>query len=208
MGRAGLALLVAVLALAHGLGAPRLPRRPLTAVRPDLRICSFNIQVFGQTKMATPGVAPVLVDIIRRYDVVFVQEIRDSTGQAILDLWAQVNASQPAAEQFALVVSARLGRTSSKEQYAYFYKPALVRLVATYQYPEAADLFERPPFSAHLQLGATTFGIVGALASQPCGTRAAHSRPHRLSCVSGRRCGRNEQPQLGAMLSCASHRVR
>lgn len=112
--------------------------------------------------MASPGVAPVLVDIIRRYDFVLVQEIRDATGQAILDLQALVNNSLPVDQQYSLILSARLGRTSSKEQYGYFYKPSLFRVLASYQYPEVDNLFERPPFALHLQSGSTTFGVIGA----------------------------------------------
>ena len=111
--------------------------------------------------MSTPGVAPVLVDIIRRYDFVFIQEIRDSTGQAILDLWSMVNTSLAASQQYSLILSDRLGRTASKEQYAYFYKPSLVQILSSYQYPEAADQFERPPFSVRIRFGSLMFGVIG-----------------------------------------------
>lgn len=113
--------------------------------------------------MAKPGVAPVLVDILRRYDITLVQEIRDSTNVAINDLWALLNASLPIDQQYSLILSERLGRTNSKEQYGYFYKPSLLSILATEQYPVALDQFERPPFSLHVRFGDLTFAISGSL---------------------------------------------
>jgi deoxyribonuclease-1-like protein len=41
-----------------------------------VRIASFNIQVFGEKKLANPRVRSLLADIVRRFDVVAIQEIR------------------------------------------------------------------------------------------------------------------------------------
>jgi hypothetical protein len=48
-----------------------------------ITIASFNIQVFGQTKASKPEEMEILVDIIHRYDIVAIQEIRDAAGTAI-----------------------------------------------------------------------------------------------------------------------------
>lgn len=45
----------------------------------DLRIGAFNIQVFGVTKASKPDVMMVLADIVRTYDIIAIQEIRDSS---------------------------------------------------------------------------------------------------------------------------------
>ena len=58
----------------------------------------------------------VLADIIRTYDVIAIQEIRDASQTALPALVDLVNAD---GSQYDYVVSERLGRTSSKEQYAY-----------------------------------------------------------------------------------------
>ena len=52
-------------------------------------LCScFNIQIFGKSKMAKVGIAPILAKIVARYDLLVVQEIRDKDGDAITELLA------------------------------------------------------------------------------------------------------------------------
>ena len=41
------------------------------------RVASFNIRIFGDTKMSNQTVVAELVDIFQRYDMVAVQEIKD-----------------------------------------------------------------------------------------------------------------------------------
>uniref|UniRef100_A0A8C3N4N3 Uncharacterized protein n=1 Tax=Geospiza parvula TaxID=87175 RepID=A0A8C3N4N3_GEOPR len=55
---------------------------PATAV---LRVGAFNIQAFGDTKMSNKEV------VLRRYDVVLVQEVRDSDLSAVTELMEQLN---------------------------------------------------------------------------------------------------------------------
>lgn len=67
---------------------------------------------------------------------VAVQEVRDSSGTALPALLAAVNAD---GSDYAYIESERLGRTSSKEQYAYVYDQSTVELTApgaTYPKPE------------------------------------------------------------------------
>jgi hypothetical protein len=45
------------------------------------RIATFNIQIFGKTKMGKPAVVNELVEIFERYDMVVVQEIKDIDEQ-------------------------------------------------------------------------------------------------------------------------------
>ena len=42
-----------------------------------IRIATFNIKVFGPTKAGKPDVMSVLAGIVRKYDIVAVQEIKD-----------------------------------------------------------------------------------------------------------------------------------
>ncbi|MCK4735236.1 MAG: hypothetical protein KAT65_22475, partial [Methanophagales archaeon] len=83
-----------------------------------LRIGAFNIQVFGKSKAAKEEVMGVLVKIIRTYDVVAIQEIRDKDQTAIPKL---VNLTNANGTQYEYIVGPRLGRSASKEQYAYIY---------------------------------------------------------------------------------------
>ncbi len=91
-----------------------------------ISIASFNLRVFGQTKAAKEPVMDIIADIIRHFDIVAVQEIRDKEETAIYRLLSKVNRDR---NEYALVVGPRLGRTSSKEQYAIFYRTSLLEMV-------------------------------------------------------------------------------
>lgn len=130
------------------------------AVNGTIRIGAFNIQVFGTTKAGKPEVMDVLARIIRTYDIVAVQEVRDSSGTALPALLEAVNAD---GSDYAYIASERLGRTSSKEQYAYFYDQSTVELTApgaTYPEPEGTDPFHRQPFIAPFAACGGTFDAV------------------------------------------------
>lgn len=57
----------------------------------EITTASFNLQVFGQTKASKPEVMEILANIIRQYDIVAIQEIRDAAETAILVLRDKVN---------------------------------------------------------------------------------------------------------------------
>ena len=48
-----------------------------------LRVGAFNIQIFGISKASKPEVMDVLADIIRIYDIIAIQEIRDKSQTAL-----------------------------------------------------------------------------------------------------------------------------
>ncbi|WP_319507751.1 endonuclease/exonuclease/phosphatase family protein [uncultured Methanolobus sp.] len=113
-----------------------------------LRVGAFNIQVFGVTKADKPEVMDVIADIVRTYDIVAIQEIRDSSQTALPELVDLVNSDGP---NYQYVVSERLGRTTSKEQYAYIYNSNTVEVIGdpqTYPEPENTDPFHRQPYIA------------------------------------------------------------
>jgi len=114
---------------------------------------AFNIQVFGTTKASKPEVMEVLGKIIRTYDIVAIQEIRDKSQTVLPALVDVVNANSSAPYDY--VVSERLGRTTSKEQYAYIYNNQTVRLTGThhtYPEPDGTDPFHREPYIASFRM--------------------------------------------------------
>jgi endonuclease/exonuclease/phosphatase family metal-dependent hydrolase len=128
----------------------------------SLRVAAFNIQVFGVSKMGKPEVVNCLKRILVRYDITLIQEIRDSSDTAIHQLLAEVNSMGQGT--YAMALSARLGRTSSKEQYAYFYKTSIVSVVATYQWPDTSDIYEREPYIVRFRASnyaVGDFGFIG-----------------------------------------------
>jgi endonuclease/exonuclease/phosphatase family metal-dependent hydrolase len=115
----------------------------------ELRLATFNIQVFGPTKAGKPEVMAALASIVRRYDLVAVQEIKDVSGQAPLSLLEACNGE---GEDYALALSERTGREPddrhSQEQYGYYYRRARLSPVGEgvlYDDSEA-DHFQREPF--------------------------------------------------------------
>ncbi len=79
-----------------------------------------------------------------------IQEIRDSSQTAIGKVLDAVNSGLR--DKYEMVVSERLGRTISKEQYAYFYKSSKLTLLTSYVYNDQnGDVFEREPFIAYFE---------------------------------------------------------
>jgi endonuclease/exonuclease/phosphatase family metal-dependent hydrolase len=121
----------------------------LPPVRPGdtIRIATFNIQVFGEHKLADARTADALVRIIRKFDVVAIQEIRAKDANFMARFLAMVNAG---GFQYDCVVGPRLGRTDSKEQYAYLFDLSRVEIDRTslYTVADPDDLLHREPFVA------------------------------------------------------------
>lgn len=125
-----------------------------------LRIGAFNVQVFGVKKASNPEVMALLADIIRTYDIIAIQEVRDSSQTALLQLVDKVNSD---GSKYDHVVSERLGRTSSKEQYAYLYNTKTVQLSGTphtYPEPDGLDPFHREPYIAAFNASGGNFDAV------------------------------------------------
>lgn len=127
-------------------------------VAKELTIAAFNVQIFGQKKSDNAFIMDVLVRIIMRYDIILIQEIRDSKGTAIVELLDKVNAATPS-NQFEMRISERLGRSHSKEQYAFLYRQKSgLRVERVYTYEDSheprnnqdgakkTDTFEREPY--------------------------------------------------------------
>jgi len=112
-----------------------------------IRIASFNIQVFGESKLGKPEVVDVLANIVRNFDVVAVQEVRAQSQSVLPDFLTTVNA---AGAQYDYVISERLGRTSSKEQYAYVFNTNTIEVDrrTLYTVSDPDDLLHREPFVA------------------------------------------------------------
>jgi deoxyribonuclease-1-like protein len=122
-----------------------------TGTHPEkIMIGSFNLQVFGVTKAGKPEVMAIIAQIVRHYDLIAVQEIRDAGGTSVVDLKNAVNSS---GASYDYEIGPRVGRTSSKEQYAFFYNTATIEATpGAYTYDEGGvDTFEREPFIAHFK---------------------------------------------------------
>jgi endonuclease/exonuclease/phosphatase family metal-dependent hydrolase len=119
-----------------------------------LIIGSFNVQIYGQSKSSNEFVMDALGDIIDDYDLLGFQEIRDSSQTAFPKLMRE---ELPA---YNYRVSDRLGRTSSKEQYAFIYNPKTVTLDDVFVYDDKNDVFEREPFIGRFSAENYSFSII------------------------------------------------
>jgi len=119
------------------------PARPGEVVR----IASYNIQVFGESKLNDPKATAVLAEIIRKFDVVAIQEIRAQDLTFMNRFMQHVNA---AGIPYDCVVGPRLGRSDSKEQYAFIYDTTRIELdrMSVYTVKDPDDLLHREPLVA------------------------------------------------------------
>lgn len=127
--------------------AAALPLPPVERQGDSIRIASFNIQVFGEHKLDKPEVAQALAQIVRAFDVVAIQEIRAKAQDIMPRFIAMINAE---GAHYDYVIGPRLGRTSSKEQYAFVYNAASLECdrESVYTVNDPDDLLHREPFVA------------------------------------------------------------
>ncbi|NXO00222.1 DNSL3 Deoxyribonuclease, partial [Rhinopomastus cyanomelas] len=122
----------------------------------SLKICSFNVRSFGETKLARPEVVDAVVKIVSRCDITLLMEIKENKNRVCPLLVEKLTRGlKMPKEDYSCVVSERLGRKSYKEQYAFVYRQPLVSVKQTYQYPDTQpgneDAFSREPFSVWFQ---------------------------------------------------------
>lgn len=123
--------------------------------RPHVRIGAFNIQSFGQTKLGKPHVMKRLARIVREFDVLAIQEIRSKEQNVMPTLTALVNQMGEAYDgrRYEFLIGPRLGRTTSKEQYAYIYDATRIAPFPKFVYtlPDKYEDFHREPYVARFQ---------------------------------------------------------
>jgi hypothetical protein len=125
------------------------PTTNTTTIATTLKIASFNSQIFGDNKLQELGI-PYYNELIKNYDIFFLQEIRDSDGSSFNELCQSMN-------DYKCYVSSRAGRSSSKEQYGVLYKKELNANFTDYN-PDDKDRWERPPLEANFK-GLTIYTI-------------------------------------------------
>jgi endonuclease/exonuclease/phosphatase family metal-dependent hydrolase len=101
-----------------------------------------------------------LAKIARNFDVIAVQEIRDASETTMPTYKSLINSMEGSAYDF--IISQRLGRTSSKEQYAYLYNTETVEVLGpgfTFR-EQTGDVFHREPFIAPFKAKGGNFDFV------------------------------------------------
>ncbi|XP_062444398.1 deoxyribonuclease-1-like [Rhea pennata] len=121
-----------------------------------LKIGAFNIRTFGDSKISNQTIADVIVAIVLEYDIILVQEVRDTDLSAVKKLMYQLNSVSP--YPYSFLASKPLGQNTYKEQYLFIYRLDMVSVLESYYYDNSGALtFSREPFivkfsSPHTQL--------------------------------------------------------
>ncbi|KAM9345643.1 deoxyribonuclease-1 [Symphorus nematophorus] len=116
-----------------------------------LLLGAFNIKSFGDKKASNATLMDIISTIVQRYDVLLIQEVRDSDLSATRKLMEHVNKGSPPQFRFSHIVSEPLGRSSYKERYLFLYREQTVSVAKSYTYDDGCescgtDTFIREPF--------------------------------------------------------------
>lgn len=116
-----------------------------------IRIASFNIQVFGEKKIENVQNADRLASIIRQFDVVAIQEIRARAQDFLPRFVDIVNAD---GSRYDYSIGPPLGRTSSKEQYAFLFDSRRIEIArrGVYTVEDPQDFLHREPLVARFRV--------------------------------------------------------
>lgn len=140
---------------------------PVARSSDTIRIATFNIQVFGRSKLDKPQVMDVLARIARQFDVLAIQEIRSEDQDIIPQFVEWINA---AGRQYDYVIGPRLGRSITKEQLAFVFDRASIEVDRNqlYTVDDPDDLLHREPLVGWFRVRgppadqAFTFSLVNA----------------------------------------------
>ena len=115
-------------------------------------IASWNLQNFGPTKAANETLLNFYVNKLDDYDVFVIQELRDSTTNAIDSFASKL-------PTYHYIISKLAGQGTSKEQYAIFYKNNIELLSTTDWTEKKQNKFERPPLEVTFKVKNWTFTL-------------------------------------------------
>lgn len=141
-------------------GSVYLPALYAKQARDAVRIAAFNIQTFGQSKASKSEVMELLAQTISLYDLVLIQEIRDSRDGLVVHQLLDLT-HRRSGRKFETTISPKLGRSSYTEQYAYVYNPQKLQLIKSWVFNDRLDHFAREPFIAHFRSQDIDFVTVG-----------------------------------------------
>lgn len=113
----------------------------------SIRIATFNIQAFGESKIEDRNVMNVLAQVARQFDVLAIQEIRAKSHDILPRFVDLINAK---GRRYDYVIGPRLGRTNSKEQYAFIFDTETVDIdqSSLYTVDDPDDRLHREPLVA------------------------------------------------------------
>ncbi len=136
------------------------PTEPILADNEEeITIASWNLKNFGQTKLNDSARIDVIVSVLKKYDIIAIQEVQDVSLALPTELIAKINAS---GENYKVVSSERVGRGNRKEQYLFIYNDDVIDFISgTTGYGiEPNDEFAREPFYSMFKAGNFDFYLM------------------------------------------------
>lgn len=132
--------------------APVIRSQPASAVRAggqSILIASYNVQVFGKSKEQKLPVMQTLASVMRNFDLIAIQEIRIDDND-LLRRFLGYYLNPISGRNYDYVLGPRLGRSNSKEQYAFIFDTARIEVNPNHVYTvrDPDDLLHREPFVA------------------------------------------------------------
>ncbi len=141
-----------------GLNSSKIPDSGSELEYNPIRIASFNIENFGRSKCSKEEIRETLAEIVERYDLTAIQEVRDESGETIPYFVSLLNQS---GRFFHYALSPRVGDENRKEQYAFVYDTETIQLEeAGVVYADREHRFKRPPYLARFSAGKFDFVLV------------------------------------------------
>ena len=128
------------------------------ASRTTITVASWNLKNFGPTKLKDPARIDVIVDILKGYDIIAIQEIQNADQTLAPILIGKMNAD---GDNYNYFISVRVGNTR-REQYLIVYNDNVINLIAgTEGYGlEINNEFSREPFYAMFRAGNFDFYLM------------------------------------------------
>ncbi|KAG1688233.1 Deoxyribonuclease-1 [Nymphon striatum] len=111
----------------------------------EIRIGAYNVKRFGITFWSNSAKAAGLIEVVKKYDLIVIQEIVDKSEASIYKLMYRLHVDENL--PMKLYLSPRIGTSSYKEQYGIIYRSDKLNLISVYQHTDQT-LFERPPVLA------------------------------------------------------------
>jgi endonuclease/exonuclease/phosphatase family metal-dependent hydrolase len=117
---------------------------PPTRGNETIRLATFNIQVFGEAKLNDAAAMQTIVAILKNFDLIAIQEIRSLSQDILPQLIAELNAD---GHRYDYALGPRLGRSTSKEQYAFVFDTETIEIDRNqlYTVDDPDDLLHREP---------------------------------------------------------------
>jgi deoxyribonuclease-1-like protein len=119
----------------------------LQRAAPTIRIASFDLGRFDAAKLGKPPAMKALVELLRRFDVIALQNIATPRDDLMAQVIEQLNST---GRHYDYVIGPRLGRDATPEQLAYVFDAASVEVDRSTMYTveDPGRLMRRDPLVA------------------------------------------------------------